>query len=100
MEPMESIEQSRRAAQDGAQAAPPRVEATAVRISASTLPPASAQQVDQQAEEQRRRQALTLGLTFALAVALTLGRKLWGWAQEERARARVNRELRRRTPAT
>jgi hypothetical protein len=60
----------------------------------------SVRRVDPEAEEDRRRVMITLGLEVALAMFLTLASKLWGWAREERARARVNRELRRRIPAT
>ncbi len=59
----------------------------------------SVRQVDPQEEAARRRQLLTVGLEVALAVTLLLARRIWGWAQEERARARVDRELRRRLPA-
>jgi hypothetical protein len=57
-------------------------------------------EVDAREEAERRRQLVTLGLEVALAVLLTLAARIWGWAREERARARVNRELRRRIPAT
>lgn len=50
-------------------------------------------------EEQRKRQAMTLGLEVALAVTVMVARQVWGWVQEERARAKVDRELRRRLPA-
>jgi hypothetical protein len=60
----------------------------------------SVRRVDPHAEEGRRRQMFTLGLEVALAVFLMLARKVWGWAQEERTRARVDRQLRRRLPAT
>jgi hypothetical protein len=56
--------------------------------------------IDPHVEEERRRQMFTLGLEVALAVFLMLARKVWGWAQEERTRARVDRALRRRLPAT
>jgi hypothetical protein len=56
--------------------------------------------VDPQADEGRRRVMTTLGLEVALAMFLLLAAKLWGWAREERARARVDRALRRRIPAT
>ena len=56
--------------------------------------------VNPQEEDARRRQLFTIGLEVALAVTLLLARRIWGWAQEERARARVDRELRRRIPAT
>lgn len=60
----------------------------------------SVRQVDPEAEEDRRRVMITLGLEVALALFLTVAGKLWSWAQEERARARVDRALRRRLPAT
>jgi hypothetical protein len=56
--------------------------------------------VEPQADEGRRRVMTTLGLEVALAMFLLLAAKLWGWAREERARARVDRALRRRIPAT
>lgn len=59
----------------------------------------SVRHVNPQEEEARRRQLFTVGLEVALAVTLLLARRIWGWAQEERARARVDRELRRRIPA-
>ena len=58
------------------------------------------QRVDPQQEQARRRKMLTVGLEIALALGLTLASRIWGWAQEERARARVDRALRDRLPAT
>ena len=60
----------------------------------------SVRRVDPHAEEERRRTMLILGLEVALAMFLTLAAKLWSWAQEEQTRARVDRMLRRRIPAT
>jgi len=57
-------------------------------------------EADEREEQERRRQLTTLGLEVALAVMLTVAARVWGWAREERARARVNRDLRRRLPAT
>lgn len=55
---------------------------------------------DAREEQERRRTLVTLGLEVALALMLTLATRVWAWVREERARARVNRELRRRLPAT
>ncbi len=57
-------------------------------------------EVDPQAQKERNRMLLTLGLEVALAVMLTVAARLWGWAREERARARADRALRMRIPAT
>ncbi len=57
-------------------------------------------EVDLQAQKERNRMLLTLGLEVALAVMLTVAARLWGWAREERARARADRALRMRIPAT
>ncbi|HEY8326247.1 MAG: hypothetical protein ACHQ1E_02330 [Ktedonobacterales bacterium] len=57
-------------------------------------------EVDPQAQKERNRTLVTLGLEVGLAVMLTLAARLWGWAREERARARADRALRRRIPAT
>lgn len=57
-------------------------------------------EADAREEAERRRQLVTLGLEVALAVLLTLAARIWGWVREERARARADRELRRRIPAT
>ena len=63
-----------------------------------TLSPVRA--ADEREDEERRRALVTLGLEVALALALTVASRVWAWVREERARARVNRELRRRLPAT
>ena len=60
----------------------------------------SVKRVDAHDEEQRKRTMMTLGLEVALAAFLTIAAKLWSWAQEEQARARVDRSLRRRISAT
>lgn len=59
----------------------------------------SVRRVDAQEEAGRRRQLFALGLEVALAVMLMMAQRIWGWAQEERARERADRELRRRIPA-
>jgi hypothetical protein len=57
-------------------------------------------EVDPQEREERRRALITLALEVALAMMLTLAARLWDWAREERARARADRSLRMRIPAT
>jgi hypothetical protein len=57
-------------------------------------------QVDPQEEAARKRQLMILGLEVALAFTLVLARQVWTWAREERTRARIDRVLRRRIPAT
>ncbi len=60
----------------------------------------SVQRIDPQQEQARRRSMVLLGLEVALAVSLTVASRIWSWAQEERARARIDRVLRQRLGAS